>query len=260
MKLKLPSKNVDLNRFFKKIGLSNIYFEGLNYNKSFQKDKRLSKIPYGPDLLDLYYIYEIIRLNNRLTILEYGCGWSTIIINSALQFLKYKNNSKFFYRCYEPYKLHVLDNSKKFISISKKRLNKYFKDTNNVKFHYSEVVMDTFNGRYCTKYTNHPLTNPDFIYVDGPDQFDVKGKINNFTVNSKNMMPMISDILRYEHFLTPGTIILFDGRQSNVRFFKSNIQRNWSNKFIKKTGQHVFYLNESHLGEINKNQLKFYNS
>jgi hypothetical protein len=73
------------------------------------------------------------------------------------------------------------------------------------------------------------------------------------------MMPMISDILKYENFLAPGTIILFDGRQSNVRFFKSNLQRKWSDFYINETGQHIFYLNEKPLGDINKDQLKFYN-
>ena len=66
--------------------------------------------------------------------------------------------------------------------------------------------MTKFCERYCTQYENHPLINPDFIYIDGPDQFEVKKNINNFTVNSKSMMPMLSDVLKYEHFLTPGTI------------------------------------------------------
>ena len=74
------------------------------------------------------------------------------------------------------------------------------------------------------------------------------------------MMPMLSDVLKYEHFLTPGTIILFDGRQSNVRFIKANLQRKWNDIFINSTGQHIFYLNERPLGQHNKNQIKFYNN
>ena len=46
------------------------------------------KSPYPPDLLDLYYLYEIIRLNKRITILEYGSGWSTLILYKALLNLK----------------------------------------------------------------------------------------------------------------------------------------------------------------------------
>ena len=33
-------------------------------------------------------------------------------------------------------------------------------------------------------------------------------------------MPMTSDILKIEHFLKPGTIIIVDGKASNSRFFK----------------------------------------
>ena len=34
--------------------------------------------------------------------------------------------------------------------------------------------MSTFNNRICTQYKNLPLCNPDFIYLDGPDQFNIK--------------------------------------------------------------------------------------
>jgi len=256
--IKIPKKNTNLKSFFQKLGLNKIYKESSEYTSD-QKDKRLSGNPYSPDLLDLYYLYELIRLNKRITILEYGCGWSTVMIYFAIKKMKSIMKGKSFPRNYNPYQLFSLDNDKKFISISKKRLNVFSKNATEVKFFYSEVSMSTFNDRYCSKYNNHPLINPDFIYVDGPDQFNIKGKINNFTINSKPMVPMISDILRYEHFLMPGTIILFDGRQSNVRFFKANFQRKWNDFHINETGQHVFILNEKPLGKINKAQLDFYN-
>jgi hypothetical protein len=261
MNITFPKRNINLKNFFYKIGLKEIYEEGSKKYSLKSKDKRLNKKPYPPDLLDLYYLYELISLNKRITILEYGCGWSTIIINKALRDLKLKLKGKFFSRCQNPYKLISLDNSKKFISISKQRIKKFTKtkQDSNVKFCFSNVNMTKFNGRYCSEYKNHPEINPDFIYVDGPDQFQIKKKINNFSIKSKSMMPMICDILKYEHFLTPGTIILFDGRQSNARFFKSNYQRKWSDVYIKETGQHIFYLNEKALGIINKNQLNFYN-
>lgn len=259
MNINLPKKKVNLKNFFNKIGLGKIYEEGSKKYFLKPKDKRLSKKPYPPDLLDLYYLYQLISLNKRISILEYGCGWSTILINKALQNLKIKFKGKSFSRCYNPYELISLDNSRKFISISKRRLKKFANQNSNVKFHFSNVIMTKFNGRYCSEYMNHPEINPDFIYVDGPDQFLVKKKINNFSIKSKSMMPMICDILKYEHFLAPGTIILFDGRQSNVRFFRSNFQRNWKEIFIKETGQQIFYLNEKPLGLINKNQLNFYN-
>ena len=37
--------------------------------------------------------------------------------------------------------------------------------------------MTNYNGKLATKYSNLPMCNPDFIYLDGPDQFKVKIKI-----------------------------------------------------------------------------------
>ena len=74
------------------------------------------------------------------------------------------------------------------------------------------------------------------------------------------MMPMNSDILKYEHFLNPGTIILADGRAANVRFLQANFQRKWKYKFLKKTDQHILILNEAPIGRFNKKNLDFYKS
>ena len=72
------------------------------------------------------------------------------------------------------------------------------------------------------------------------------------------MMPMICNILKFEHFLTPGTIIVSDGRTANVRFLKSNFQRNWKHYYKKEMDQHYFILNETSLGKWNDEQLKYY--
>ena len=48
-----------------------------------------------------------------------------------------------------------------------------------------------------------PKINPDFIYLDGPDQFNIKGNKFGINLNHKDLMPMSSDLLRIEHFLKP---------------------------------------------------------
>ena len=68
---------------------------------------------------------------------------------------------------------------------------------------------------------------------------------------------MLSDVLKFEHFLTPGTIIITDGRTANARF-KNRTFKEAGNIFILKTDQHYFYLNEKPLGKWNIEQLKFY--
>ena len=46
--------------------------------------------------------------------------------------------------------------------------------------------MTLFNGRICTQYKKLPLCNPDFIYLDGPDQFNVQKKVNNINISINN--------------------------------------------------------------------------
>ena len=49
-------------------------------------------------------------------------------------------------------------------------------------------------------------------------KFNIKKKINNFSTAHIDLMPMVSDILKIEYFLIPGTIMLSDGRSANVNF------------------------------------------
>ena len=42
--------------------------------------------------------------------------------------------------------------------------------------------MTTFNDLIYTKYKRLPLCNPDFIYLDGPDQFNIKN-VNGISTN-----------------------------------------------------------------------------
>ena len=77
-----------------------------------------------------------------------------------------------------------VDNSKKFIKISKERVKKYSKHYQKVKFNFSEAKMTKFNFRYTTEYAKHPIVNPDFIYIDGPSQWTIKNKVDNFTLNN----------------------------------------------------------------------------
>jgi len=118
--------------------------------------------------------------------------------------------------------------------------------------------MSEFCGRICTYYEKIPRISPDFIYVDGHDGFDVNSDINGWTTSHMDMMPMSADLLWIEHVLTPGTIILFDGRAANARFLRSNLQRSWDYNYDSHFDQHIFRLNEKPLGKFNKNQLEFY--
>ena len=258
MKIKFPKKinEKKLIDFFKKKNLTYILKKTKKYRNNV--DRRILSEPHAPVLTDLYRIYQYIMLNKRTTVLEYGTGWSTLIMSKALAENEKKFKNKLFSRITNPFKLFVLDNEKKYLNISKKRLLKYSKNKLNVSFFFSNVKMTTFNDRISTEYLKHPRVNPDFIFLDGPDQFKVKGHINNISTNNLDMMPMSCDILKYENFLTPGTIILTDGRSANARFLKNNFQRNWDHKYIREFDENIFLLNEDSLGKYNLEQIKFY--
>ena len=237
----------------------------LSKKKKSSVNQMTSDEPYFPELDDLYHLYQYVLINKRITIFEFGSGWSTLIFSLALKELR-DNFSKEvkLLRRNNPFELFVIENDKKYLNITKsriKRFNKYLNIKNPIKINYffSDVEMTLLNNKICTQYKKLPLCNPDFIYLDGPDQFKVKKDVNGISTRHKDMMPMVSDILKFEYFYTPGTIIVCDGRAANAKFLKDNFKRNWKYLNNIKTDQHIFWLNDPVLGKYNKLQLEFYN-
>lgn len=212
---------------------------------------------FGPELFDLYRLHQIIIRYKRTTVLEFGVGWSTKIFSNALLInkKKYSNTIKNL-RFNNPFEVHSVDNFKKYINETKKSLTKEEKE--NTFIHFSNVNMTTYNGKICTEYNKLPKINPDLIYLDGPSLFNVKGSINNISTAHKDFMPMSCDILKIEYFLKPGTIIVVDGRTSNLRFLINNLQRKWSTFDDFKNDQYFLLLDEKPLGRLNKEQNNFY--
>lgn len=264
IKIKFPPKRSieEIQNFFKKNRLE--YFIKSSREKKVDINQMTVSSPLIPQLADLYRLYEFIILNKRTTVLEFGSGWSSVIIHLALYKLKKKYTKELEnLRRNNPFELFILENSKKYLGISKKRIdiyNKFLKKRDIPKVHYcfSDIEMTTFNDLICTKYKKLPLCNPDFIYLDGPDQYNIKKDVNGISTRHIDMMPMVSDILRLEFFFTPGTIILTDGRSANVKFLEENFKRNWKHKRDEVNDQHIFWLDESSLGKYNSLQLNFY--
>lgn len=261
-KIKFPKKinDDDLIRYFDKIGLNQI--TNASKGKNIKNKNELNvNATYLPDLYDLYRLHQFIVLNKRLTALEFGTGWSSIILNNALKINK-KNyfDSTYNLRKANKFELHILDNEKKYLNISKKRTNEYFKKNDRPTFYHSQCKMVLYNGQLATEYNVLPLINPDFIYLDGPDQFNITNKLYGINTGHTDYMPMSCDIIKIENFLIPGTIIIVDGRTANSRFLKNNFKRNWDYFFDEANDQNIFFLNENDFGEISKKQIKFYKS
>ena len=263
--MKKPQKKNQkfIENFFIKKGLKLLV--DLSKKKKPSINQMIINEPLIPELGDLYNLYQYVLTNKRITILEFGSGWSSLIFSLALNELKNKfSNEVKKLRRNNPFELFVIENDKKYLDITKNRIlkfNKYLKIKKQIKINYilTAVEMTTFKDRICTQYKKLPLCNPDFIYLDGPDQFKVKKDINGISTRHKDMMPMVCDILKFEYFYTPGTIIICDGRAANAKFLKDHFKRNWKYINDQKTDQHVFWLADPVLGKINKLQLEFYN-
>ena len=120
----LPDKKIE--KFFLKKKLSGVI--KLYKGKYMWQvgDMRLSQ-PYHlepRDWRNLYRLFQFVVINKRTTILEFGSGWSSLILYSALNEnkKKYLNYVKNNLRRNNIFELFVLENEKKFMNISKKRI------------------------------------------------------------------------------------------------------------------------------------------
>ena len=258
-----PQKNKKfIENFFIKKNLR--FIVELSKKRKYDVNQMKLDQKYLPNLNDLYRLYQFVILNKRTTILEFGSGWSTLMFNLALKELKNRYSKEIrSLRRNNPFELFVLENQKKYLNATKnriKKINRIFKIKNvtKINFYFSDVEMTLFNNRICTQYKKVPLCNPDFIYLDGPEQFAVKKDINGISTRHKDMMPMVCDILKFEYFYTPGTLIVCDGRGANAKFLRDNFKRKWNYIDDRKNDQHIFYLDDPILGKYNKLQLEFY--
>ena len=216
-------------------------------------------IPFPPVIEDLARLHRLIRKRKAFTVLEFGSGLSTIVMADALS----KNKADFLGLQEKPvlrnrfmFQIFSVESDKKWIEYSQSNFPNHLLE--HVNFHYSEIKIDTFNGRICHFYDNLPDVVPDFIYLDGPNPKDVKGSVNGITFQCDERTVMAADLLLMESILLPGTFILVDGRTNNARFLKNNFQRNFEMSWDKDGDVTSFELKEERLGKYNVLGSDFY--
>ena len=213
----ISNANQRAKKYFKKINLYN--------------ELKLSKDNYNANFDDLRFLHEFVINKKISTILEFGTGFSTIVMAAALKFnSKYTQNKKIF----------SLETEKKWIIPVKKKLVKY---KNYSEIIYSKCEMRLINMSLCSVYKNLPNITPDLIYLDGPDPDAVKSKIFNLNYENTNN-PVSADILLYEYRLKPGAIIVVDGRPNNVVFLKNHLKRKYKFEFQRLYSRSIFVLIE----------------
>ncbi len=249
------SRNQDLPQYFLDHGL-NVIVEAARAHAEAAREIG-QDASYGPELADLYRLHRFVIDWKRTTVLELGVGWSTLVLAHALKLNRERHRDAVVrLRRHDPFRVIAVDNEERFLDIAFERLPDELREF--ATKHFSEAEMTLFNGRFATQFCSLPLVNPDFIYVDGPGLFNIHNPICGFSTCHRDMMPMGCDVLRMEHFLTPGTIVVVDGCAANARFLRANMQRQWKYRYEEAYDQHVFVMDEAPLGRHNRRQLEFY--
>lgn len=213
--------------------------------------------PLAVHLDDLLRLHFLVSSRRALTVLEFGSGKSTTVIADALlrNKVKYEAFVEKNIRRKHAFELHSVEDDGKWIAETKRSIPEALSAV--VHLHECGVHISEFCGRMCSYYNNIPNVLPDLIYLDGPSQFAPKGSLRGLTTADVDRVPMAADILAFEHFLAPGTLVIVDGRTANARFLKCNLQRDWAYQFSPEMDQHFFEMREPPLGKYNQAHLDF---
>lgn len=208
--------------------------------------------PFGPDLADLARLHRLIRTRRAFTVLECGCGYSTVVIADALR----KNEDDWNALSNPPrvrnrfmFQLFSVDASEDWIRLAWERIPELLRPR--VHLHHSPVEIGTFNGQLCHYYSKLPDIVADFIYVDGPSPKDVRGDLHGLTFQCDERTVMAGDLLLMESTFLPGTFILLDGRTNNARFLARNFRRTYDVVWDRDADITTFELREERLGRYN---------
>jgi hypothetical protein len=198
---------------------------------------------------DLARLHRLIRERMATTVLEFGVGFSTVVMADALA----KNQAVFDalpdkpkIRNTKAFQLFSLDASEHWIGETRKRIPAALADR--VHFTHSRVVIGTHNGQLCHFYETLPNVIADFIYLDGPSPKDVEGAVNGLDFSIDERTVMSGDLLLMESTMLPRTFIIVDGRVNNARFLTRNFTRNFIHTYDAVGDVTMFELDEPPLG------------
>ena len=263
-------KNYDLKSFVnrKKIQSYMNFFE-LNYllkkipddkikNKNAKyliQVKGNEKKPLSYELPDLCRLHWLVLARRVFNTLEIGSGFSTVFIADAKYILKKYFGKVKNIRCEKQFHIYSIGEDKHFLNVTKKRVPKIL--SSHISLIKNKVEAINYQGRFALRHQSLPNISPDLIYIDGPSQYSTKKSFMGFNYNNISRVPMSADMLFFEFFLEPGTLIVIDGRGANAEFLRNFLKRKWKYFYDKKGDCHYFELIEKPWGEWNEKKLNF---
>jgi hypothetical protein len=207
----------------------------------------------SPKWDDLARLYILVRTRKPFQILEFGSGFSTIVMACALKqnweeyldIVARQTESR-----YEQPQMVSIESSEKWkLNTEQKIQMSGLSDF--VEIVFSTVSIAEHQGQVCHFYIELPDVVPDFVYLDGPDPSNVQGSINGLSFQNLKRTVMSGDILKYESTLLPGFFMIVDGRTNNARFLQRMLKRKYNVQYHSEADVTVFELQESRLGKKN---------
>jgi hypothetical protein len=205
-------------------------------------------MPYGPELDDLHHLYALARRTAAVSIMEFGSGWSTLVLALALHENATSFGSTYDVRHPNPFRLLSVDASAEYSQLSIGRLPVELRA--HVDAHVSTVRLVEWQGQLATAFDDLPAFVADLIYLDGPEPGQVTGAIDGVALSDPHGLPMAADLLRLEPMLWPESTIVVDGRTANARFLRANLRRSWDHLRDPYGDRTTLFLDETAFGEI----------
>jgi len=180
--------------------------------------KRRPPYAMGPDYNDLLFLWNAVRKRKPKIILEFGSGWSTYVIASALAANATQCSNGF---------LYSLDHLEEWANITNdtipEDLERY------CKIIYSPVKENEYEGIKGFVFSNIPDILPNMVFLDGP----------NLT---KERMAAL-DLLYMESSFPDDFYLIIDKRTKNTEILKEKFKRKYIYKEYRGPFNSAYFIN-----------------
>ena len=187
----------------------NYFIENGLYDYIKNTNKKGIEIRY----LQVGFLHQLIIKKKFQKILEFGSGWTTIIMAHALSIIDDESNENL---C----KLYVIESDKKWAEETKKNIPEHL--IKYVEFIIEKPIIKDNNFQNYLEYKKLPNKNIDLVFVDGPNAKDAEGNINGID-NSVINQNAIINIINYEND-SKKTWYLIEQRIGCVEFLIKNLR------------------------------------
>jgi len=175
---------------------------------------------YAPDFSDLWFLYKTVRDRKPRRILEFGSGYSTVIMAQALWDSQRASSGK------NHGYLYSVDADPYWADITSKSVPAHLRGVCEVS--YSSLLEVEYLGTLAFRHEEVLDVVPDFLYLDGPD------------LTPERQVSV--DVLDIEDQFPPGFYMVVDGRKRNTDFLLKHLRRRYVYKYRRQFRNSIFEL------------------